>query len=372
MKVAYLSSSTIPSRDANSIHVMKMCSALASCGLTVTLYGVRDTACANIENLYTYYGAQQNFAIILKDKITTRFIGSFLTAIKFFADVYNGSYDIIYARNIYAALLCGFISIPTVLEVHAPPHNNLAKLAIKTIVSFRKFIALVCISDALSKEYQRQLGFRCQIVTLHDAANQPRIQEGSISSREKFRVGYTGHLYPGRGIEIIISMADRVPECNFYIVGGTEKEISEWKDFTGNPNKNIFYLGFVSPVDVPETCLQFDILLAPYQSVVTVAGGGGDTSRWMSPLKIFEYMSYKKPILCSDIDVLKEVLSDGHNCLLCDASNVEEWCEKLRLLISDGNLRVLLALNAYSDFTQKYTWAARANAICQLIKNKNV
>ena len=37
MKIAYISKSFIPSRTANSIHVMKMCSALAENGHEVTL-----------------------------------------------------------------------------------------------------------------------------------------------------------------------------------------------------------------------------------------------------------------------------------------------------------------------------------------------
>ena len=37
MKIVYISSSTIPSRAANSIHVMKMCQAFANNGYDVVL-----------------------------------------------------------------------------------------------------------------------------------------------------------------------------------------------------------------------------------------------------------------------------------------------------------------------------------------------
>jgi hypothetical protein len=44
MKLAYLSNAKIPSREANSIHVMKMCQALGQLGHEVTLLtpDVRD------------------------------------------------------------------------------------------------------------------------------------------------------------------------------------------------------------------------------------------------------------------------------------------------------------------------------------------
>ena len=46
------------------------------------------------------------------------------------------------------------------------------------------------------------------------------------------------------------------------------------------------------------------ILLAPYQKD-TIVPGGAITSDWMSPLKIFEYMSSKRPLISSNLEVLK-------------------------------------------------------------------
>ena len=44
----------------------------------------------------------------------------------------------------------------------------------------------------------------------------------------------------------------------------------------------------------------------PYTSSITVAGDVGDITKYTSPLKLFDYLSTGKVIICSDISVLKD------------------------------------------------------------------
>ena len=69
MKVAYISSSSIPSRSANSIHVMKMCQAFAKNGHEVTLLAPdnhKDYE-PDVECVYDYYGVDQCSGLIQID-----------------------------------------------------------------------------------------------------------------------------------------------------------------------------------------------------------------------------------------------------------------------------------------------------------------
>lgn len=43
---------------------------------------------------------------------------------------------------------------------------------------------------------------------------------GQTSHSKKLNIGYTGHLYQGRGIDIILKIAERYLDINFHIVGG--------------------------------------------------------------------------------------------------------------------------------------------------------
>ena len=65
MRILYISKSTIPSRSANSINVMKMCQAFSNNGHEVVLLApdLKDKYEKNIDDIYDYYGVNKNFII---------------------------------------------------------------------------------------------------------------------------------------------------------------------------------------------------------------------------------------------------------------------------------------------------------------------
>ena len=64
MKILYISNSIIPSRTANSIHVMKMCQAFADNGHEVVLLAPdKKNKDKKKVDVYEYYGVKKNFII---------------------------------------------------------------------------------------------------------------------------------------------------------------------------------------------------------------------------------------------------------------------------------------------------------------------
>ena len=65
MKILYISKSSIPSRTANSIHVMKMCQAFADNGHEVVLLApdIKNRVEKGVQDLHNYYGVKKNFKI---------------------------------------------------------------------------------------------------------------------------------------------------------------------------------------------------------------------------------------------------------------------------------------------------------------------
>ena len=106
-----------------------------------------------------------------------------------------------------------------------------------------------------------------------------------LGNNDKLKIGYVGHLYEGRGINIIIECAKQLKEMTFHIVGGLLQDISYWKNYTKELNiKNIYFYGFVSPKETKKYRNSFDIYLAPDGEKVSVKIK--DTSKYMSPIKI--------------------------------------------------------------------------------------
>ncbi len=373
MRITYLSRSLLPSKTANSVHVMKMCQALAQNGHKVNLVASGRIK-ANNRAVYDFYGVKDNFELTLLRGKSDNVFGLivYLLNFYFYLKKLKNPPDLFYGRDIFTLALatCLFKDIPYCLEVHKPPTSIVHALITARLMSKKKLIALVVITNALKEEYCRRYPAvpEQKIVVAPDGADIPereqRRKQKSGSSR--LVIGYVGSLYPGRGMEIVCQLAQRLTQYDFHVIGGAEKDVERWRK-TCISLENIYFKGFVPHGELKRQYDEIDIVLAPYQKKVTVAGGGGDTARWMSPLKIFEYMAYGKPIIASDLPALKEVLTHGDNALLCPPNRLDDWVKAVQLLAEDQNLRDRLAAAAFSCLQEKYTWEKRAARIVDLL-----
>ena len=170
-----------------------------------------------------------------------------------------------------------------------------------------------------------------------------------------------GNLYPGKGMELIEQLAERLPDCDFHVIGGKPSDVTYWRGRVCS--ENVMFHGFVTHDEAQRRMRGLDVLLAPYQRSVLIGGDGTDISRWMSPLKIFEYMASGKPMVASDLPVLREVLRDGWNALLADPMDVEAWVLRIRSLGEDENLRLEVGTRAQNDLAVNYTWDRRVELV---------
>jgi glycosyltransferase involved in cell wall biosynthesis len=83
----------------------------------------------------------------------------------------------------------------------------------------------------------------------------------------------------------------------------------------------------------------------------------------MSPLKLFEYMAAGRPIVCSDLPVLREILQHERTALLCDPDDAASWAGALARLHDEPTLRRTLAEAARAQFELHFTWKARADRV---------
>ncbi len=187
--------------------------------------------------------------------------------------------------------------------------------------------------------------------------------ELSELTADRFTVGYTGHLYPGRGAEILIELAAHLPEFAFLVAGGDPKDVSRMQQTALNRElANIVFSGFVPNAELPRYQAACEVLLMPYQEHVS-ASSGGDIARYLSPMKLFEYLACSRAIVSSDLPVLREALNEN-NSILLPPTNIAAWVNALQILQQNPNLRDRLAAQAGKD-AQQYTWQARAARILE-------
>jgi glycosyltransferase involved in cell wall biosynthesis len=384
MNLLYISQSEIPSKSANSIHVMKMCSALAKNKfIKVDLFCLnRSNEKRKFNDLYKLYLVKKNFKI-LNLKVSNFWILRELKIILFILySILRKNYEIIYSRSIQISWILGVLGIRTVLEVHSPPSKKTVKF-LSNILKTNKITKLIVINNALKKYFTLNFNINqnLEILVFPDAADELVFERKKIKSLKikKNSVGYLGHLYEGRGIDLIIRLSENLPNNNFYIVGGENAYLEYWKKKI--KSKNIFFLGFKKQLDCNHLRKKFDILIAPYQKKVYVHGSINqekkknktlETSEWMSPLKLFEYMSAKKPIITSNLKSINEILTNNHDAILCDPQNFDEWKKAIERINRDKNFKKKISQNAYNKFINKFTWFIRAKKILAEYKKLNI
>jgi len=375
MQILYLSRSLLPSKAANSVQVMKMCRALANKGHRVELVACRSSS-ASVESVFDYYGIKERFKITLLPGRTDRPAGLLFYLANFFAFIRNFKPpDIFYGRDLFTLTLATiFHNVPFFYEAHKPPSSPVHFFLTRLLLKKKALVKLVLITSSLRDYYIGKFPrlSRERVLVAADGADVPGpAAPGPADKGSSGRtvIGYVGHLYPGRGIEIILALAGELPQYDFLLVGGSEKDLSYWRSLSRD-SANIRFTGYVKPGDLYRYYEQIDLALAPYQTSVSISGGG-DTARWMSPLKIFEYMAYAKPIIASDLPVLKEVLQDRVNALLCAPDSVADWIKAINLLNEDRDLRRQIAANAFDDLINRYTWDKRVDRILADYQDKN-
>ncbi len=87
---------------------------------------------------------------------------------------------------------------------------------------------------------------------------------------------------------------------------------------------------------------------------------------YMSPLKMFEYMASKRPIIASDLPSIREILNKN-NSILVQPDDFNDLSDGVDRIIINKELSRRLAEQAFKD-VQEYSWMKRVNRILNFIK----
>lgn len=374
MKIVYIANSAIPSRSANSVHVMKMCEAFKKNGISITLIVPNVVNEQLSTDDYKFYGIKNKFTII-KNKLVNRnpigiwnYIFSFTSVIQ----VMRLKTDLTFTRNPVVAVFCILFRQNCMLELH----GKLLGLSLKLFDNFNLFESkylkkLIVISNPLKEIYIHDYKvIENKILVLPDGVTYENFEDINYKEPLKnniFNIGYVGSLYKGRGIDILIEMATNLPKHNFNIYGGEDDQIELLKKELINKNIiNINIFGHIPNSEVPQILCNQDILLMPYQKKVQVRGSE-DTAKWMSPMKMFEYMASGRVILSSNMPVLKEILNNNNSFLL-NPEDINEWINCIKYIEKNKDNARTISNRSKFD-AQKYTWKKRALEIEDIIKN---
>lgn len=402
MRIALIAPTPIPARRANTFQVMKMAQAMALLGHQVHLASPGDPPAgldqdALAQELMCHYGLQNALFSSSEFPITwlpaspsLRRYDFSLRAVRW---ARHWKADLLYTRLPQTAALSSSLGFPTILEIHDLPRGFTGPRLVRLFARGKGARRLVVITQALAEDLmqrvraQDRFGSPIQVIVAPDGVDLARyadlpepaqarlaLGQGSPASPhpplppERFTAGYTGHLYPGRGSDLLLELAERLQDITFLITGGDPQDVARLSDQARQKSlDNVILTGFVPNSELPLYQAACDILLMPYLRRVE-ASSGGDISRYLSPMKLFEYLACQRPILSSDLPVLQEVLNE-HNAVIMPTADLEVWVQAIQDLRQDPERRQDLAAQARLD-ASRYTWETRAAKILEGLQSQ--
>jgi glycosyltransferase involved in cell wall biosynthesis len=227
------------------------------------------------------------------------------------------------------------------------------------------FVKMVAISKALGDYLKAQGVPQDKIFVSHDGFNHKMFSKKKDISQAKRQIGisekqktaiYAGSLYPDRGIERIIKLAECFKDVLFIVIGGPEKEKKHYVEIARLKNiQNILFKGWVPHYQVPDYLSASDICIMIWTKKVK-------TIQYCSPMKMFEYMASGQLIIGDGFPTIKEVLENGRTALLTVPESISDLRDKFQMAL-DNNFFGNISQNARSLALQHYSWDKRAKLI---------
>lgn len=390
MRLLYFADIRFPLERANGIQTMATCHALAERGHDVTLV-VRPDTRTPARDPYRFYGLPR----IPTMRIETAPVTGPQTARRFgylaFAagrGLGKQRADVLFTRDLgVAALLLGLpraLRPPVVYESHGyapdvsaalpdlipdaarPSARKLRRLASREEKVWREADGYVTITQGLADELTRRFGPRPRLAVVPDGARgsdtgqTPPPGGGGTATGV---VGYAGHLYVWKGVDVLLRALARVPNASGLIVGGhsAEPDLERLKALASALGiaDRVTFTGLVDPGRVPGLLMTADVLALPNPASAI-------STHFTSPLKLFEYMAAGRPIVASDLPAIREVLTHDVNALLVPPGDDEAMARAIARLLEDRALAGRLAAAAQAR-VRDFGWETRAQRLEALL-----
>jgi len=136
-------------------------------------------------------------------------------------------------------------------------------------------------------------------------------------------VGYVGRISPEKGILTFMMAAEKVPEIPFKVAGAYDR----MPHLLLQAPKNFSFLGYLNELGLNDFFSKCSMIVVP-----SVCFEG-------FPTVLLEAMLRGKPVVCSRIGGLPEIVEDGITGLLFEAGNVKDLIEKILYLWERPDLR---------------------------------
>lgn len=381
MHIIYLADIRFPLERANGIQTMETCHALAERGHSVRLI-VRPDTHQPPRDPFAFYGLLRNERLTIErapvaGPAPARRVGYLSFAAG--RALGRGRADAILTRDLgVAAMLLSLpraMRAPLVYESHGyspdvaaalpdmiatarpPGPAKLRRLAAREARVWRDADGYVTITEGLAREMRRRFGDRARVAVVHDGVRIDAKRSWTPPAPAQIpTVVYAGHLYAWKGVDVLLEALALLSNVRAVVVGGHESEpdLERLRTLAGRLGiaGRVTFTGLVEPAAVRGFLADATVLALPNPASAL-------STRYTSPLKLFEYMAAGRAIVASDLPAFREVLEDGVTAMLVAPGDARALAKGIRRVISDPVFAAALGRAAFEK-APEYGWDRRA------------
>lgn len=274
--------------------------------------------------------------------------------------------DIIHAYGFYittslvAMMVAEQRSIPFLLTVNDATvslYGSAAKRAFSNIfnLTIGKLLILnsaklIAVSRTNAEDIAKVGATKEKIMIIPNGIKMERFVNTNLDDREKSGpiVLYVGRISEDKGIECLLRAAPSVlrqfPNTEFLIVGEDYGYLNKLKSLVNSLGieKSVIFTGRLTSRRLVDVYSSADVFVLP--SELEAFG-----------IVVIEAMAAGVPVIVSNCGGMKDIVKDETNGLIFDVGDARQLADKIRLLISDKELRIRLAENGRETVRERYT-----------------
>jgi glycosyltransferase involved in cell wall biosynthesis len=286
----------------------------------------------------------------------------------------NPNYDVVHYRNIWDGLFVAQnkkrFGYKTLFEVNGLPSielkyhypgidvNLLTKLKEQEMATLHLSDVITCPSN-VTRDYIASLGLSRKLVAVIPNGVSPSDFSPSPLSPREGRVPvllYIGTLADWQGLDVVIKALPKILEqqaVRLHIVG---RGRSRQRKMLA---KQIHRLGIeeyvtIQPAvphhEVPALIAESDICLAP------LGLNDRNVTQGACPIKVLEYMASSRPLIASNMPIVRELVREDVDALLFSPNDPEDLVRQVLALLNDFELSKRLSDSATERVLSKFTW----------------
>lgn len=398
MNILYCDKFTANNLTGGTIHIYEVVKGLSNLGHKITILNQDFVDNVNVnENLLKSASPQntggdwRNWPLMRNFKGEISLLGNLTSELRiffltFFTILFRRykRFDVIYRRHTVINsewILARIFKIPSVVEVNGIVYDELkmgqwggffSLWLVNKIERYTlpKAVAVITVTPGLKEILTENYSLKSNGISviqnganidLFYPVNALEARETLNLKQEDNHICFVGNLFPWQGVEFAIKSMTEIlnafPKTCLLIVGnGPLKEELIGLARQLNVLKSLIFVGEVPHQKVPLYVNASDICVVPKSGLKS----------GYSPLKLYEYMACKKPVVGSRASGL-EVVEEKQCGILVEPCNYHELAEAICRLLGNRELKEQMGENGFRFVRDNKSWAMVAKSVSSVL-----